>query len=376
MREKPTTFAFVRFGSMVEAQRAVAEGIRRIMDGFHVRAFYARSSTGMQPKSSSNSGVLKTFKPGWRDREVLIVSSKPVQALTQLVPANISRRVKIWVLLEDVPLLVWDKFFFKELTCRWREVRQINEETLNLKRFDRAKDLMSVQNVSKIPGSASILVNRTLRLFNRHLQGKSMAGGALFLGLVLVLAYFSETCFAMITFSSLQRTLVVTASHPQRILKAGEDKITVTWGLNQSLPAGTDSAYRTIKVQLCYAPISQVDRAWRKTVDNLSKDKTCQFKILKGPYTTTNRTSEWTIERDVPAATYFIRAYALDDDDRQVAYGQTNDAKKSTNLIEIQAISGRHVSLDIASVCFSVFSIVALTGFFVTEKIKGRKAQQ
>ncbi|XP_039013126.1 high-affinity nitrate transporter 3.1-like [Hibiscus syriacus] len=203
-----------------------------------------------------------------------------------------------------------------------------------------------------------------------------MAGGALFLGLVLVLAYFSETCFAMITFSSLQRTLVVTASHPQRILKAGEDKITVTWGLNQSLPAGTDSAYRTIKVQLCYAPISQVDRAWRKTVDNLSKDKTCQFKILKGPYTTTNRTSEWTIERDVPAATYFIRAYALDDDDRQVAYGQTNDAKKSTNLIEIQAISGRHVSLDIASVCFSVFSIVALTGFFVTEKIKGRKAQQ
>ncbi|KAL4360764.1 hypothetical protein GQ457_04G015430 [Hibiscus cannabinus] len=203
-----------------------------------------------------------------------------------------------------------------------------------------------------------------------------MAAPALLLGFILVLACFSDTCFAIISFSSLQRTLVVTASHPQRPLKAGEDKITVTWGLNQSFPAGTDSAYKTIKVKLCYAPISQVDRAWRKTHDNLSKDKTCQFKIVKTPYTTTNHTSEWTIERDVPTATYFVRAYALDAQDQQVAYGQNTDAKKTTNLFEIQAITGRHVSLDVASVCFSAFSIVALMGFFFAEKRKGGKAQQ
>ncbi|KAE8672545.1 High-affinity nitrate transporter 3.1 [Hibiscus syriacus] len=201
-----------------------------------------------------------------------------------------------------------------------------------------------------------------------------MAGGGLLLGLIVVLVCFSQTCSAIITFSSLQRTLVITASHPQRLLKAGEDKITVTWGLNQSFSA--DSAYKTIKVQLCYAPISQVDRAWRKTVDNLSKDKTCQFKIVKTPYTTTTQTFEWKIEREVPTATYFVRAYALDADNQQVAYGQTTDAKKTTNLFEIQAITGRHVSLDIASVCFSVFSIVALMGFFFAEKRKGRKAQQ
>ncbi|KAE8686229.1 High-affinity nitrate transporter 3.2 [Hibiscus syriacus] len=155
-----------------------------------------------------------------------------------------------------------------------------------------------------------------------------------------------------------------------------EDKITVTWGLNQSFPAGTDTSYRTVKVQLCYAPISQVDRAWRKTEDHLSKDKTCQFKIVEKPYVNANETLEWTIERDTPTATYFVRAYALDENNHEVAYGQNTNAEKKTNLFDVQAITGRHVSLDIASICFSAFSIVSLMGFFYAEKRKGRKAEQ
>ncbi|EOY22270.1 hypothetical protein QUC31_007644 [Theobroma cacao] len=202
-----------------------------------------------------------------------------------------------------------------------------------------------------------------------------MAARGLLLASFLLFSCFAET-YGMISFSSLPRTLVVTASHRQGLLKADEDKITVIWGLNQSFPAGTDSAYTTIKVKLCYAPISQVDRAWRKTVDHLSKDKTCQFKIVSRPYSNTNQTFQWTIERDVPTATYFVRAYAFNAEDHEVAYGQNTDAKKTTNLFEIQAITGRHVSLDIASVCFSAFSIVALMGFFFAEKRKGRKAQQ
>ncbi|XVF54571.1 hypothetical protein PTKIN_Ptkin05aG0191800 [Pterospermum kingtungense] len=203
-----------------------------------------------------------------------------------------------------------------------------------------------------------------------------MAAGGLVLASILVLSCFAQSCYGFITLSSLQRTLVVTASHRQGLLKAGEDKITVTWGLNQSFPAGTDSAYKTIKVKLCYAPISQVDRAWRKTVDNLSKDKTCQFNIVARPYSSANQTFEWTIERDMPTATYFVRAYAFDAQENQVAYGQNTDAKKTTNLFEVQAITGRHVSLDIASICFSAFSIVSLFGFFYAEKRKGRKTQQ
>ncbi|KAE8736285.1 High-affinity nitrate transporter 3.1 [Hibiscus syriacus] len=182
--------------------------------------------------------------------------------------------------------------------------------------------------------------------------------------------------YGAVSFSSLQRTLVLTVSHRQGLLMAGEDKIMVTWGMNQSFPAGTDSSYRTVKVQLCYAPISQVDRAWRKTEDHLSKDKTCQFKIIEKPYANANDTIEWTIERDTPTASYFIRAYALDEHNVEVAYGQNTDAKKETNLFDIQAITGRQVSLDISSVCFSAFSVVSLLGFFYAEKRKGRKAMQ
>ncbi|KAF9667932.1 hypothetical protein SADUNF_Sadunf15G0074500 [Salix dunnii] len=190
----------------------------------------------------------------------------------------------------------------------------------------------------------------------------------------LVLSCFLLPCYGTVLFSSLQRTLVVTASPTsQQVLEAGVDKITVTWGLNQTLPAGVDSTYKTIKVKLCYAPVSQVDRPWRKTVDLLKKDRTCQHKIAARPYNPANRTSQsvdWTVQRDVPAATYFIRAYAYDADEKEVAYGQTTDAKRTTNLFQVQAISGRHTTIDICSICFSVFSVVSLFGFFYNEKRK------
>ncbi|KAK9066442.1 hypothetical protein SSX86_013764 [Deinandra increscens subsp. villosa] len=180
-------------------------------------------------------------------------------------------------------------------------------------------------------------------------------------------------CFAAtshgVYFSSLKETLEVIASPTNgQVLKAGEDNITVTWGFNQTWPAGTDSDYKTIKVKLCYAPISQKDRKWRKTEDHLKKDKTCSHKIVARPYAASNNSFTWTVERDIPSATYFVRAFAFNAQEEEVAYGQTTDAHKSTNLFKVQAITGRHVSLDIASVCFSAFSVVTLAGFFYKEK--------
>lgn len=160
------------------------------------------------------------------------------------------------------------------------------------------------------------------------------------------------------------------------VLRAGEDKITVNWGLNKTFPAGVDSAYKTIKVKLCYAPISQVDRPWRKTVDMLSKDKTCQFKIVARPYSASNQSFEWTVRRDIPLGTYFVRAYAYNSEEVEVAFGQTTDAHKTTNLFDVLAITGRHASLDIASVCFSAFSVVSLAGFFIAEKRRAKSSQQ
>lgn len=188
--------------------------------------------------------------------------------------------------------------------------------------------------------------------------------------LLLLFSSLAATCLG-VTFSSLQETLIVTASPlPGQVLKAGKDKITVTWSLNATFPASTDSSYRTVRVKLCYAPVSQKDRGWRKTVDNLAKDKTCQHKIVARPYSSSNNTITWTVLRDVPTATYFIRAYAYNSADEAAAYGQTTSPQKTTNLFQVEGITGRHVSLDIASVCFSAFSIFSLFGFFFLERRK------
>ncbi|KAI4336232.1 hypothetical protein L6164_014782 [Bauhinia variegata] len=196
----------------------------------------------------------------------------------------------------------------------------------------------------------------------------------------LLVCFLIESCYGSGLFSSLKRALDVTASPKQgQVLTAGEDRITVTWAVNKSLPAGTDSAFKTIKVKLCYAPISQKDRAWRKTEDELSKDRTCQHKIVTRPYDASNTTVqsfEWLIERDVPRGTYFVRTYAHDSNDAEVAYGQTTDAHKTTNLFEILAISGRHTSLDITSICFSAFSVLSLFVFFYIEKRKAKSSVQ
>ncbi|KAJ4960230.1 hypothetical protein NE237_020140 [Protea cynaroides] len=193
----------------------------------------------------------------------------------------------------------------------------------------------------------------------------------------LLLFCLMENCYGAVHLSSLKQTLVVTASpNPGQVLKAGEDEITVNWGFNQSFPAGTDSAYTNVKVKLCYAPISQIDRSWRKTNDDLTKDKTCQYSIVSKPYNpSTNNVKQsfdWIIGRDVPTAAYFVRVYAYNSAGDEVGYGQTSDAKKTTNLFEIQGISGRHASLDIAAACFSAFSVVSLFGFFYIEKSKAK----
>ncbi|CAA2957925.1 high-affinity nitrate transporter -like [Olea europaea subsp. europaea] len=196
-----------------------------------------------------------------------------------------------------------------------------------------------------------------------------------FLMASLLLSCLVSTSYG-VTFSSLQKTLVVSASHQQgKVLKAGEDKITVTWSYNNTFPAGMDSAYKTVKLKLCYAAISQQDRAWRKTDDKLEKDKTCQHNIVSRPYSPSNNNITWTVKKDIPTATYFIRAYAYNSADEEVAYGQNTDARKATNLFQIEAISGRHASLDIAAVCFSAFSVVSLFGFFFLERRKAKSAQ-
>lgn len=187
------------------------------------------------------------------------------------------------------------------------------------------------------------------------------------------------SCFGIIAaygplFSSLHQTLLINSSSSQgQVLQAGEGQVTITWSLNKSYPDGTDSNYKTVKVKLCYAPVSQLDRGWRKSNDNLKKDKTCQINVVTMPYKPSNNNFTWTIDKDVPTATYFIRAYVYDSAGEIVAYGQTTDAHKKTNLFKIAAITGRHVTIDVCAACFSAFSIVSIVGFYFVEKRKAAK---
>ncbi|WOL02452.1 hypothetical protein Cni_G11171 [Canna indica] len=191
--------------------------------------------------------------------------------------------------------------------------------------------------------------------------------------ILLLLCYLGLS--SAVLFSSLPQTLIVTASpSPGQVLHAGVDPIKVTWAVNRSLAVGADAVYKKVKVSLCYAPVSQADRGWRKTNDDLKKDKTCQFKINTIPYTAGATGSyDYTVERSIPTGTYFVRAYVLDSSDTEIAYGQTTDGKKTTNLFDVVGYSGRHASLDIAAACFSAFSVASLAFLFMVEKRKAKK---
>ncbi|KAL5972846.1 hypothetical protein ACLOJK_039652 [Asimina triloba] len=134
------------------------------------------------------------------------------------------------------------------------------------------------------------------------------------------------------------------------VLRAGEDIITVIWGLNGTTHRGVDSQYKKVKVE---------------------------HEIIDKPYTQSNKqvSIDWMIKKDVPTATYFVRAYVVDDSGKEGAYGQNSVKNKATNLFSVQGISGRHASLDIAAACFSAFAVVSLFGFFYEEKRKAKKSQ-
>ncbi|KAE8655416.1 hypothetical protein F3Y22_tig00117027pilonHSYRG00012 [Hibiscus syriacus] len=70
-----------------------------------------------------------------------------------------SLKRKIWVILIDVPLLVWSNKFLNELGNLWGSVVSIHEETRNRIRFDEAKILLEVQCASVVPDRCSVLIN-------------------------------------------------------------------------------------------------------------------------------------------------------------------------------------------------------------------------
>ncbi|XP_019086852.1 PREDICTED: high-affinity nitrate transporter 3.2-like [Camelina sativa] len=202
----------------------------------------------------------------------------------------------------------------------------------------------------------------------------------LFAASLLIFSFIESSCGGNKdkVFTGLQNSLEVTAKPVQDsvVLEAGKDMVTIKWKLKSSAKVDADDTFKKIQVKLCYAPISQVDRPWRKTHNELFKDKTCPHEIVSKSYDKTPQSLDWTVDLDIPTGTYFVRAYGIDGDGQEVAYGQSSDEGRKKNLFSVQAISGGHVSLDIASILFSIFSVVSLLVFFVKEKKKAKLEQR
>lgn len=180
-------------------------------------------------------------------------------------------------------------------------------------------------------------------------------------------------------FSELNRTLVVSVSvnnesEPIQVARAGLDTVRVSWSLNSSVKSGVDTSYKSVQFKLCFGRVSQLDRPWRKTYDLLKKDKTCGFDMGSQRYTgAAGNSSDWKVTNAIPEASYFVRVYVLDAAEEVVAFGQSTDKNKTTNLFMVEPITGRHASLDIAAGVFSAFSVLALVGFFLVERVLMKK---
>lgn len=206
-------------------------------------------------------------------------------------------------------------------------------------------------------------------------------GGLACLALLALMAVMMSVVEGDVLFATLPKTLVVTAdveknSNHSGNPKAGEDHIAVQWALNSTF-TGQDSNYNKVVIKLCFAPPSQVNRAWRKTEADLSTDRTCNpATIATQPFTPAGNSTVWLISKDVPFALYFVRAYAEDATGVQLGYGQTTNKNKTTNIITVEPISGRHTSIDIASAVFSAFAVAAFFSYLGLESYLAKRKER
>ncbi|KAL2631790.1 hypothetical protein R1flu_016476 [Riccia fluitans] len=184
---------------------------------------------------------------------------------------------------------------------------------------------------------------------------------SLLLSFLAFLVFAVGTANGGVLFSSLPRTLQIDAriqslNATTGVAKAGVDELRILWGLDTTLDPSVDDNYVDVKLGFCYAPESQKDRPWRKNHDDLHKDKTCQVEISAYSwYAADGLPLVWSLGKDVPGGSYFVRIYALDADGKELAYGQTTDRNKSTNLITSPDAGGSYFPTDCPSIWYAGF---------------------
>lgn len=193
----------------------------------------------------------------------------------------------------------------------------------------------------------------------------------------------ASTVRAGVNFTTLSKTLIVKATingvpitdMSGSELIYGDNNITVQWSLNSSF-AGMDTNYNFVQTKICFGAPSAVLRKWRKNDPDLSLSKTCKTIIATQKYIAAGNSTTYKLHNDVPGGLYFVRSFALNSTVptgtaamNAVAFGQTTNVNRTTNLFKVVAFTGRNGSITGAIIAFSLFSYLALFGFFFVERV-------
>ncbi|KAK8526154.1 hypothetical protein V6N13_017212 [Hibiscus sabdariffa] len=72
-----------------------------------------------------------------------------------------NKKLKVWVIFENFPLVAWNENIFTAIVKRWGCFLKVDDETLRRIRFDQARILIGVSQISDIPSAVNIWVNNT-----------------------------------------------------------------------------------------------------------------------------------------------------------------------------------------------------------------------
>ncbi|GHP07127.1 high affinity nitrate transporter [Pycnococcus provasolii] len=133
--------------------------------------------------------------------------------------------------------------------------------------------------------------------------------------------------------------------------------------------------WSTVTLRLCYAPISQVDRKWRSTKDNVQGNTQCKQpglkKIATIPWESGTNTLEYTFQpsQNVAEAIYFIEALVQNANETYVAKGFSGE-KAFFQVIGWEAVDA---GLITAAAVLSALSWASLGIYFIKDYLFTKK---
>ncbi|KAK8612419.1 hypothetical protein V6N13_092535 [Hibiscus sabdariffa] len=162
----------------------------RLMDGFRINTFLDRGA-GKHSRSLKNSGVGAPRVEKVERREVALdkgldertykealmfnrskgdvdgVSTKIVNDCGKPsgevgVDPLVSEKLKVWVSLEGLPLEAWSESTLLAIGSRWGRIIQIDSDSVERKRLDKARLLLGVKCLSRIPPQIAVMLNGEL----------------------------------------------------------------------------------------------------------------------------------------------------------------------------------------------------------------------